>query len=213
MSEPKPKVGRPVAADGDATRARILAVARTTFANLGYAATTFRLLAESTGLAPSAIYNYYGSKAELYAAVHDEVKHEVYTDWMLPAIAGTTTFIDRIDALLDSFVASLADGPVAPRFLATARVDTARHPELASIRDALAAQRSGLFADAVDLGIATGELHEADREELLAFLEAVTIGFIDMSSNPEAHRVAVNGFRRAVHAMLGERVGVAPTSR
>ncbi|MDG1267776.1 MAG: TetR/AcrR family transcriptional regulator [Ilumatobacter sp.] len=58
------RVGRPVDADGQATRARILIADRTTFADLGHAATTYRLLAESTGFAHSAAYDYFGSKAE-----------------------------------------------------------------------------------------------------------------------------------------------------
>ena len=202
MIRPKPRLGRPVDADGDATRARILAAARTAFADLGYAATTYRLLAEATGLAHSAIYNYFGSKAELYAAVHDEVKLQTYTEWMLPAITDTTTFAARIDALLDAFVVSLAEAPEPPRFLASARIDTARHDELAAIRDALPTQRRSLFADAVDLGIANGELDLARREDLRAMLEAMTIGLIDVCGDPQLHKAAVEGFRQAIHAML-----------
>lgn len=68
-SEMAARVGRPVDADGQATRARILITDRTTFADLGHAATTYRLLAESTGLAHSAAYDYFGSKAAPYSAV------------------------------------------------------------------------------------------------------------------------------------------------
>jgi len=202
MSLSKPRAGRPVDADGDATRARILIAARRAFADLGYAATTYRLLAESTGLAHSAIYNYFGSKADLYAAVHDEVKVETYAQWVLPAIDDTTTFVARIEALLGVFVGMNAEAPEVSRFLAAARIDTARHDELADIRGALPAQRRRLFADMVELGIATGELNATIRDDLLAMLEAMTVGLIEVASEPERHRAAVNGFGLAIHALV-----------
>lgn len=203
--------GRPVDSDGAATRARILVAARTAFADLGYAATTYRLLAESTGLAHSALYNYFGSKAELYAAVHDGVKVETYAT-IAPALAGTETFATQIDALLGVFVDSLSEAPEAPRFLAAARIDTARHDELASIRDALPAQRRSLFSDMVDLGIATGELDPEDRDGLLAMLDTMTIGLIEVCSEPDLHRSAVAGFGRSIHALLRSTAAQQPSS-
>jgi hypothetical protein len=79
---------------------------------------------------------------------------------------------------------------------------TGRHDELASIRDALPAQRRELFADAVDLGVATGELDSAGGEDLLAMLETMTIGLIDVCSEPDLHRSAVAGFRSTINALL-----------
>ena len=192
------RLGRPVDADGDATRARILATARTAFSELGYAATTYRLLADRTGLAPSALYNYFASKADLYRAVHADVQLENYAGSVLPAISGTETFADRLDRLLDSFVTMNAKVPEAARFQAAARTDTARHDELASLGEALPAQRRLLFEEMVDLGIATGELPAERRHEVLAMLETLTVGLIEVSAEPDVHRAAVAGFRRAV---------------
>jgi AcrR family transcriptional regulator len=198
----QPKLGRPVDADGDVTRTRVLSAARTAFAELGYMATTYRLLAERTGLAPSALYNYFESKVDLYAAAHNEVQVETYDQWLLPAITGTTTFVERIDALLNSFVAMNEQDPEAARFQAAARIDTGRHPELATIRDGLPKQRQNLFAGAVELGISTGEIPESSRESVLAMLETLTLGLVEISAQPEAHRTAVDGLRRAIAALV-----------
>jgi len=195
---PMPRLGRPIDADGDATRARILTAARTAFSDLGYAATTYRLLAERTGLAPSALYNYFASKADLYRAVHADVQLENYAGSILPAISGTETFADRVDRLLESFVAMNSKLPEAARFQAAARTDTARHSELASLGEALPTQRRLLFEEIVDLGIATGELSNDYRHELLAMLETLTVGLINVSAEPDVHRAAVSGFRRAI---------------
>ncbi|MCH9835023.1 TetR/AcrR family transcriptional regulator [bacterium] len=198
----KPKLGRPIDAEGDVTRARILRAARTAFGELGYAATTYRLLAGQTGLAPSALYNYFSSKAELYAAVHADVQLENYAGSVLPAISDTETFVERVDQLLGSFVAMNDEVPEAARFQAAARTDTSRHEELASLGKTLPTQRRQMFAEMVDLGISTGELAADRRAEVLAMLETLTVGLIEVSSEPELHRAAVSGFRRAVAALV-----------
>lgn len=209
MSTTQQKLGRPVAADGDATRKRILSAARTAFAELGYAATTYRLLADRTELAPSALYNYFASKAELYAAVHAEAQLETYSEWILPAISGTETFAARVDALLASFAAMNAEDPEAARFQAAARIDTARHVELTAVRDDLPTDRRGLFVELVELGIATGELHESDRDGVLAMLETLTVGLVELSADGDQHRTAVEAFRKVIAAMIGQ-TGVRP---
>ena len=196
--------GRPIDADGDATRARILAAARTAFAELGYAATTYRLLAKRTGLAPSGLYNYFGSKVELYNAVHADVQLENYAGSILPAISETETFAERIDELLQSFVTMNSQVPEAAQFQAGARIDTARHAELAPLGEALPSQRSLMFAEMVDLGIATGELEAGRGEEILAMLETLTVGLIGVSAEPDLHRVAVTGFRRTIAALIAQ---------
>ena len=198
----KPKLGRPIDAEGDVTRARILRAARTAFGELGYAATTYRLLAGQTGLAPSALYNYFSSKAELYAAVHADVQLENYAGSVLPAISDTETFVERVDQLLGSFVAMNDEVPEAARYQAAARTDTSRHEELASLGKTLPTQRRQMFAEMVDLGISTGELAADRRAEVLAMLETLTVGLIEVSSEPELHRAAVSGFRRAVATLV-----------
>ena len=202
MTTSRSRLGRPVDADGDLTRTRVLAASRTAFAEVGYAATTYRLLAERTGLAPSALYNYFSSKAELYAAVHQEVQLETYAEWILPAISETETFAARLDALLASFAAMNAKAPEAARFQAAARIDTARHPELESVRNRLPTQRRTLFADMVDLGIETGELDATDREAVLAMLETLTVGLVEICAEPDQHRTAVDAFRRLLGSVL-----------
>lgn len=196
------RLGRPVDADGDATRARILAAARTAFADLGYASTTYRLLAERTGLAPSALYNYFASKAELYTAVYADVQLENYAGSVIPAISETETFAERLDQLLGSFVTMNAKVPEAARFQAAARTDTARHAELASLGEALPTERRLLFDEMIDLGIATGELPADRRQEIFAMLETLTVGLIEVSAEPELHRAAVSGFRRALATVI-----------
>ena len=79
--------GRPRDQDSAATRLRILDVAMVMFARDGYEATTNRSIAESSGLTSGAIYHYFSSKAELYAAVYEVVVERVFSR-LETAIAG-----------------------------------------------------------------------------------------------------------------------------
>ena len=180
----------------------MLSVARTAFAELGYAATTYRLLADRAGLAPSAIYNYFSSKAELFSAVHREVQFETYAEWILPAVTGADTFASQIDALLASFVAMNAKAPEAARFQASARIDAARHPELSRVREGMPTQRRALFARMVDLGLSTGDLPASARPTVMAMLEALTLGLVELSADPDVHGLAVEGFRCSIAALM-----------
>jgi AcrR family transcriptional regulator len=148
------------------------------------------------------LYNYFASKADLYRAVHADVQLENYAGSVLPAISDTETFAERVDALLGSFVAMNAKVPEAARLQAAARTDTARHAELASLGEALPTQRRLLFEEMTDLGIANGELPPSRRDEILAMLETLTVGLIEVSAEPELHRAAVNGFRRTIAALI-----------
>ncbi len=61
--------GRPVNADGEETRERLLDAAATTCAEAGFDGATMSQIARRAGVTPAAIYNYYGSREELlYAA-------------------------------------------------------------------------------------------------------------------------------------------------
>ncbi|MFT4215361.1 MAG: TetR family transcriptional regulator [Microbacterium sp.] len=61
--------GRPPAAASGATRQRILAAATDEFGASGYDATTIRGIAERAGVDAALVHHYFGTKADLFAAV------------------------------------------------------------------------------------------------------------------------------------------------
>ena len=56
---------------GDATRARVLEAAHSLFLKNGFHGTSMRQIADGAGIAVGGIYNHYGSKEEIFAAVLD----------------------------------------------------------------------------------------------------------------------------------------------
>ena len=68
------KLGRPCAVDPGETRKRLILEARRLFAEIGYDATTNRLVADAVGITTGAIYHYFPSKKEMYIAAYAEVQ-------------------------------------------------------------------------------------------------------------------------------------------
>ncbi|MFZ1178427.1 MAG: helix-turn-helix domain-containing protein, partial [Mycobacterium sp.] len=55
--------------DGKVTRATILDAARSQFSAHGFERTTIRSIASAAGVDPALVMHYFGSKADLFAAV------------------------------------------------------------------------------------------------------------------------------------------------
>jgi AcrR family transcriptional regulator len=68
---------------GERTRRTILGAARTLFLAQGYSATSMRQIAQSVGITPAAIYNYFPSKDELFTALlrHEAPFEDLFALW------------------------------------------------------------------------------------------------------------------------------------
>src|SRR5438093_3550861 len=70
-------MGRPVHADAEATKARILDSARTLFADVGLDGASVRDVAAGAGVSLAMVHHYFGSKDDLYEACIDTVYTEI----------------------------------------------------------------------------------------------------------------------------------------
>lgn len=128
----RPRRGRPANTSSDDTVAVMLSAARRRFAAHGYAATTNRSVAASAGLSHTAIYNHFGSKAELFTAVFVDVQDLLIAelDRSMMAAPAEPPFPH---ALLDAIESLRATDPSYVEFLASMYVEVRRHPELQDI--------------------------------------------------------------------------------
>ncbi len=118
---PRPvRLGRPPASSSAETRTRILQVARQSFAELGYGVTTNKYLATKVGITTGALYHYFDSKIDIYAAVYSEVTERVF-DRFEAAIVGIDTFIGRFEAILEEAHRLNDEDHSLARFLGAAR--------------------------------------------------------------------------------------------
>jgi AcrR family transcriptional regulator len=143
--------------DGKATRATILSAARAQFSARGFERTTIRSIASEAGVDPALVMHYFGSKADLFAAVSrlevtfpdlSDVAPERMADvlvplfvkvWdphgsFLPLLRAAATKRTAADALLEVFVEQVA-------------------PALAAVTPDRAAERAAMVGSQV-LGIA-----------------------------------------------------------
>jgi AcrR family transcriptional regulator len=132
VSESPRRRGRPANTSTDDTIAAVLTSARRLFAAKGYAGTTNREIAAAAGLAHTAIYNHFGSKAQLFTAVFVDVQDllVVELDRSADADPGEPT-LPR--ALFDATEALRAADPSYVEFLASMYIEVRRDPELQEI--------------------------------------------------------------------------------
>ncbi|KLR61745.1 transcriptional regulator, TetR family [Actinobacteria bacterium IMCC26207] len=124
--------GRPSNSCTADTVAVMLVAARQQFAAQGYAATSNRTVANAAGLAHTAIYNHFGSKAQLFTAVFLDVQDRLIFE--LQRSAGRSPDEPAFPgALLDAIEALRAADPTYVEFLASMYVEVRRHPELRNV--------------------------------------------------------------------------------
>ena len=156
------RLGRPPATDSGDTRRRILDIARVAFATGGYDASTNRGLAAEVGITAGALYHYFGSKLDLYLAVHEDVQALVYGRFT-EAVERADGFLGKFEAVLDTAHAMNRQDPTLAAFVGVVRSDMRRHPEIAEALRSHAERRDDFFIRLVDLGVAELEvLHKAN---------------------------------------------------
>jgi AcrR family transcriptional regulator len=124
--------GRRANTSSDDTIADLLRSARRLFAAKGYAGTSNREIAAAAGLAHTAIYNHFGSKAQLFTAVFVDVQDllVVELDRSVAAAPGEPA-LPR--ALFDATEALRAADPSYVEFLASMYIEVRRDAELRQI--------------------------------------------------------------------------------
>lgn len=202
MATKSARLGRPPASSSAETRGRIIDIARRSFADHGYEATTNRIVANEAGITTAAIYHYFDSKLAIYEAVLDEVQERVY-HLLATAEREAGTFAEKLEAVLEAaHELNRADASLA-QFLGAARIDRRRIPELAEALGSGDRRRESFFEGIVDRGIETGELGQADRAAMISFIDAFTIGLTDgLSADHTEHRQAIDGFMLALRGWV-----------
>ena len=178
------RLGRPPASSGAQTEARIIDAARRCFADLGYAATTNREIADDAGITTGAIYHYFESKQALFERVFTQVE-ELVSEHLSAAWRGAgDEFAPRMRAVLEASVALNREDASLARFLVTVPTECRRRPELAGLLRALNGYQERVFGPVVDDGIARGELPaDVGRSTLLNVIGVVLVGLADISAN------------------------------
>ena len=197
--------GRPRDQDSADTRLRILNVAMAMFARDGYEVTTNRSIAEASGVTSGAIYHYFASKAELYAAVFEAVVERVFSTFEM-AIVGRATLVDQYAAVLDAVAMHNRQDPTLPAFVVGVASDAQRHPELDDLLRPSRRRSAAFFRCLVRRAAERGELPPGtDLRAVEDLLNAVVSGLARLSAvtgDPRRHAAAVDALQRFLAGTL-----------
>ena len=188
------KLGRPRDADSVETRARLLAAARKCFGENGFDRTTNAQIARVAGITSAAIYHYFPSKIDLYAAVFEEVQEYIY-DEIEKGIAAHTSLVDRFAAALDVSVRINRDDPSIAGFVVDVAYEVQHHPELTQFVEPQRQRSVDLVKRLCDDAYAIGEVREGipqeALEDLLSVLLSGLLRFSTLVNNSPRHAAAV----------------------
>jgi AcrR family transcriptional regulator len=202
------RLGRPPDVDSNATRTRLVTVARQHFARDGYDATTNRAIAEAAGITTGAIYHYFASKAEMYEAVYVETLDHVYAEFEA-AVDGPERLLDQFSALLDAAVRLNDQDPSLSGFVVAIASETQRHPDLAARLRPFRGRNTRFVRRLVDTAVGRGELaHDVDPRAVEDLLGAVLAGlarFSAVTGDGRRHADAVAALKRFFAGTLVQR--------
>ena len=134
------------------TRQRLLDAAATVFGREGFEGARVAQVAEEAGLSVGAIYNHYGSKAELLAAVVE--RHSAHELGRLLAAGQPMGVVD----LIAEQGKRLDQGPAAAPLLVELITASRRDPEAAQILLREVSGREELMAELIRFGQAAGDV-------------------------------------------------------
>lgn len=110
MTVTGPQLGRPVGADAEQTRARIIAAAMRCVADAGHTRATIREIARAADMTSATLYHYFANKSELLGATVSEVDRIALLR-LRDAAARAEGVVDRLAAVLDESSRLMCDYP------------------------------------------------------------------------------------------------------
>lgn len=120
------QLGRPVGADGEQTRARIITAAMRCVAEAGHARATIREIARAADMTSGSLYHYFPNKGELLEATVSEMDR-IALPRLRAAAARADNVVDRLAAVLDESGRLMRDYPHLAAFERAMRVADHEH--------------------------------------------------------------------------------------
>ena len=202
------RAGRPSAAASAETRERILRAACERFAAAGYGRARNQEIAAAAGLTSAALYHYYDSKAELFAAAW---RHglALVTQAYREAAAAPGGAVERLCAMVEANVALNRAHPGLADFFAIAPLEVMRHPELAARLAETGVEVPELFRGVLEAGVRSGELpRDLAVETVVRLVTAASYGltwFHGLLASPAEHDEVMRAFQALLRGRLLQR--------
>lgn len=128
-------LGRPVGANSEETRKRILEATMRCVADVGYSRATIREIAREAQMTSGSLYHYFPNKAELVKATFDEVA-TIAVPRLAKAAERNVSTLDKLMGVLDESMRVMQDYPLAVAFDRAIRAESPAELHLAQDSDA-----------------------------------------------------------------------------
>lgn len=147
-----PLLGRPVGANSEETRTRILESTMRCVAEVGYARATIREIARGAQMTSGSLYHYFPNKAELVKATFDEVA-SIAVPRLAQAAARNESTLDKLMAVLDESTRVVRDYPLAVAFDRAIRAESPPELHLAEESDTIFGAFGDLIREILQQGV------------------------------------------------------------
>ena len=204
MRQPPSQLGRPVGADGEQTRARIITSAMRCVAEVGYSKATIRVIAKAADMTSGSVYHYFPNKSELLKATVKEID-QIAIPRLRAAAAQADDVIDRREAVLDESHRLMREYPYLAAFDRAMRAESAAHPRngragqtgLKAVRDTI----NGIVQDARARGaLPPGTNPGAAVNAIYALARGLTERAANLT--PEAYAATLGSAKQLIRGTL-----------
>ncbi len=202
MSTNPSLLGRPVGANGEETRQRIIDAAMRCVAAVGYERATIREIARMAQMTSGSLYHYFPNKTELITATFDE-----WAELTIPRIAASAQrnddFRERLVAVFDECDQLMREYPLIAAFDRAIRVGSAR--QLAENRDTLFSSLREVIIDIIKQARREGALPRGiDIDSVANAIYLVLQGMTDhgATADPDEFHNTVQALKRLVSGTL-----------
>jgi AcrR family transcriptional regulator len=198
------KLGRPVGADGEQTRQRIITAAMRCVAEVGHSQATIREIARAADMTSGSLYHYFPNKSELLKATVREID-EIAFPRLRAAAAQADDVVDRLEAVLDESDRLMREHPHLAAFDRAMRAESSayrrggrpRYPGLKALREIIDdiiedARAGGGLPPGTNAGAAVNAIY------------ALTRGLTDRAANltPEAYAATLGSAKELIRGTL-----------
>ncbi|OBA58093.1 TetR family transcriptional regulator [Mycobacterium sp. 1100029.7] len=114
------QLGRPIGADREQTRRRIITAAMRCVSEVGYSQASIREIARAADMTSGSLYHYFPNKSALLQSTGEEIE-AIVGPRLRAAAAQRADVIDRLDAVLDESTRLVRDYPYLTGFLRALR--------------------------------------------------------------------------------------------
>ena len=201
MSTNPSLLGRPVGANAEETRRRIIDATMRCVAEVGYERATIREIARNADMTSGSLYHYFSNKTELIKSTFDE-----WAELTIPRVAASAQrnedFRDRLVAVFDECDQLMREYPLIAAFDRAIRVGS---PHLAESRETLFSSLRDVFADIIRQARREGALPRGtDIDSVASSIQVVLQGMTDFAAtaDPDEYPATIKALKRLVSGTL-----------